>query len=48
MATRNSAKMSAEIRRYLDDAIKNLVTKSNIDSLKAAARVENNEVFKKS
>ena len=35
MATRNSAKMSAEIKGYLDDAIKNLVTKSDIDSLKS-------------
>ena len=35
MATRNSAKMSAEIKSYLDDAIKNLVTKSDIVSLKA-------------
>ena len=34
MATSNSAKMSAEIKSYLDDAIKNLVTKSDIDSLK--------------
>ena len=33
MAIRNSAKISAEIKSYLDDAIKNLVTKSNIDSL---------------
>ena len=35
MATRNSAKMSAEIKSYLDDAIKNLVTKSDIDSRKS-------------
>ena len=35
MATRNSAKISAEIKSYLDDAIKNLETKSNIDSLKS-------------
>ena len=35
MATRNSAKMSAEIKNYLDDAIKNLLTKSDIDSLKS-------------
>ena len=35
MATRNSAKISAEIKSYLDDAIKNLVTKSDIDSLKS-------------
>ena len=34
MATRNSAKISAEIKSYLDDAIKNLVTESDIDSLK--------------
>ena len=34
MATRNSAKMSAEIKSYLDDAIKKLVRKSNIDSMK--------------
>ena len=34
MATRNSAKISAEIKSYLDDAIKNLVTKSDIHSLK--------------
>ena len=27
--------MSAEIKSYLDDAIKNLVTKSDIDSLKS-------------
>ena len=33
MATRNSAKMSAEIKSYLDDTIKNLVIKSNIDSV---------------
>ena len=35
MATRNSAKMSAEIKSHLDDAIKNLVRKSDIDSLKS-------------
>ena len=35
MATRNLAKISAEIKSYLDDAIKNLVTKSDIDSLKS-------------
>ena len=35
MATRNSAKMSAEIKGYLDDAIKNPVTKSDIDFLKS-------------
>ena len=35
MATRNSAKISAENKSYLDDAIKNLVTKSDIDSLKS-------------
>ena len=35
MATRNSAKMSAEIKNYLDDAIKNLLTKSDIDSFKS-------------
>ena len=35
MATRNSAKMSAEIKSYLDDAIKNLVTKSNVGPLKS-------------
>ena len=35
MATRNSAKISAEIKSYLDDAIKNLATKSGIDSLKS-------------
>ena len=35
MATRSSAKISAEIKSYLDDAIKNLVTKSDIDSLKS-------------
>ena len=34
MATRNSAKISAEVKSYLDDAIKNLVTESDIDSLK--------------
>ena len=27
--------MSAEIKSYLDDAIKNLVTKSDIDSFKS-------------
>ena len=35
MATRNSHKMSSEIKSYLDDAIKYLVTKSDIDSLKS-------------
>ena len=35
MATRNSAKMSREIKSYIDDVIKNLVTKSDIDSLKS-------------
>ena len=35
MATRNSAKMSAEIKSYLDDVIKTVVTKSNINSLKS-------------
>ena len=35
MATRSSAKISAEIKSYLDHAIKNLVTKSDIDSLKS-------------
>ena len=35
MATRNSAKISAENESYLDDAIKNLVTKSDINSLKS-------------
>ena len=35
MATRNSANMPAEIKSYLDDAIKNLVIKSDIDSLKS-------------
>ena len=34
MATRNSAKMFGEIKSYLDDAIKRLVTKSDIDSLR--------------
>ena len=34
MATRNSAKISAEIKSYLDDAIKNLVTKSIIKTEK--------------
>ena len=34
MATRNSAKISAEIKIYLDDAIKNLVTKSDIKTEK--------------
>ena len=32
MATRNSAKISAEIKSYLDNYIKNLITKSDIDS----------------
>ena len=35
MATRSSAKISAEIKTYLDDAIKNLVTKKDNDSLKS-------------
>ena len=35
MATRNSAKISAEIKSYLDNYIKNLITKSDIDSLKS-------------
>ena len=35
MATSSSAKISTEIKNYLDDAIKNLVTKSDIDSLKS-------------
>ena len=34
MAASNSAKMSAEIKSYLDDVTKNLVTKSDIDSIK--------------
>ena len=34
MATRNSAKISAEIKSYLDDAIKNVVTKSVIKTEK--------------
>ena len=35
MTTRSSAKMPPEIKSSLDDAIKNLVTKSDIDSLKS-------------
>ena len=35
MATRNSAKISAEIKSYLDDAIKNLVKKSDLILLRA-------------
>lgn len=35
MATRASAKMFADIKCYLDDAIKDLVAKSNINSLKS-------------
>ena len=35
MTNRNSAKISAEIKSHLDDAIKNLVPKSGIDSLKS-------------
>ena len=35
MATRNSAKISAENKSFLDNAIKNLPTKSDIDSLKS-------------
>ena len=35
MTTRSSATISADIKSYLDDAIKNLVTKSDIDSLKS-------------
>ena len=35
MATRNSTKMFAENKSYLDDAIKNLVAKSDIGSLKS-------------
>ena len=35
MATRNSAKISAENKSFLDKAIKNLATKSDIDSLKS-------------
>ena len=31
----NSANMSTEIKSYLDDAIKTLVTKNDIDSLKS-------------
>ena len=34
MATRNSAKMSAEIKSCLDDPIKDLGTKSDIDFMK--------------
>ena len=34
-ATRDSSKIFAEIKSYLDYAIKNLVTKSDIDSLKS-------------
>ena len=33
MRTKNSPKMSAGIKIYLDDVIKTLVTKSDIDSL---------------
>ena len=35
MATSISAKISTEIKNCLDDTIKNLVTKSDIDSLKS-------------
>ena len=35
MATRSSAKISAEIKSYLDDAIKNLVKKSDLILLRA-------------
>ena len=35
MATRNPAKLSTVIKSYLDDIIKNLVTKINVDSLKS-------------
>ena len=35
MATRNSAKISVENKSFLDKAIKNLATKSDIDSLKS-------------
>ena len=42
MATRNSAKISAEIKSYLDDAIKNLVTKSDIKTEKIST-LETNE-----
>ena len=35
MATRASAKMFADIKSYLDDAIKDLVAKSSINSLKS-------------
>ena len=34
MVTRNLSKMSAEIKRYLHDSIKNLITESDINSLK--------------
>lgn len=35
MATRASVKMFADIKSYLDDAIKDLVAKSHINSLKS-------------
>ena len=35
MTTRNSDTISAEIKNYFDDAIKNLVIKSDTDSLKS-------------
>ena len=35
MATTKTPKMSAETESYLDDTIKNLVTKSDIDSFKS-------------
>ena len=35
MTTTKTPKMSAETESYLDDTIKNLVTKSDIDSFKS-------------
>ena len=35
MTTRSSDTISAEIKNYFDDAIKNLVIKSDTDSLKS-------------
>ena len=41
MGTWSSAKISAENKSYLDDAIKTLLTKSGIDSLEQSALIKN-------
>ena len=45
MATRSSAEISAEIKSYLDDAIKDLVTKRDDDSLKSFTEYSDKESY---